>query len=101
MKITKKQKIQLKEGFKTLNQNILFKNIESNFIPRKGDYLSDSFYYDTPFTLDEYEVKKVIFDYDINECFIILEDIRIDIEEVENKTYEELISDFESFGWKL
>lgn len=99
MKIIKKQDIRVKDRYKTLNRNTLIKEFEHDFIPRKGDFLIDAFYYDKEFIENSYEVNKVVIDYDINECCIVINPIVIYIEDMRSKTYEELILEAEKFSW--
>lgn len=77
IKITLDHQIQLqdfREGFVNI-----YKDFESNIIPHKGDFISDTCFKD-PY---EHEVIDVVIDYQQNECGVMLKPIIVEHNEKE------------------
>lgn len=80
MKIILMQSVQLMaSNDKIHNARTVMKELESNVIPHKGDFISDSFYKD-PY---EYEVVEVTINYQENECYVSIAPIVLNSSDIE------------------
>lgn len=96
MKIILLQDILVDEKSKAIGEfaNIV-KVIESDVIPHKGDFISDSLYGE--FNIYEYEVTNVIISYTDNSCQVCLKPIIVGDKKLVQKYKEEIAV---WHGWK-
>jgi hypothetical protein len=74
----------------------MLKTFESDIRPVKGDIMDDPGF-DSGFH-NGYEVVKVSINYALNECFVSLIPLAIEIEEIRIETYKEKL---EAHGWRV
>lgn len=72
----------------------VFKDFESDLIPHKGDFISDSAFKD-PY---EYEVHSVTIDYDVNLAQVLIH--RVELETDKEEAVKEYINMMKKHGWK-
>ncbi|UTR15350.1 hypothetical protein MM221_01790 [Salipaludibacillus sp. LMS25] len=77
------------------NTKPLMKSFESNIRPAIGDIIEDSGF-DSRFH-NSYEVAKVTINYSLNECFVSLAPL---VMEIEDMSAEEYIEKLKNNGWK-
>ncbi|PED05106.1 hypothetical protein [Bacillus pseudomycoides] len=77
-------------------QELMLKTFESTIRPNVGDLLSDPGF-DSEFH-NGYEVVKVDINYELNECFVSLAPLALEIEKIEIETY---IQKLKTYGWRI
>lgn len=89
MKITLSQGILVNERSKEIDEfaNIV-KTIESDVIPHKGDFISDSLYGE--FNIYEYEVTDIVISYTDNCCQVDLEPMIVGSKELVQRYKDEI-----------
>ncbi|ANS52594.1 hypothetical protein BM86_14185 [Bacillus thuringiensis] len=77
-------------------QVMLLKTFESTVLPIPGHILSDPGF-DSKFH-NGYEVVKVDINYELNECFVSLAPLALELEDIEIETY---IEKLKTYGWNV
>jgi len=74
----------------------MMKTFESNIRPVKGDIIDDPGFH--PGFHNGYEVVKVTIHYDSNECYVSLQPLMLEIEDIKVETYLEKLK---GHGWRV
>lgn len=74
----------------------MMKTFESNIRPVKGDIIDDPGFH--PGFHNGYEVVKVTIRYDSNECYVSLQPLVLEIEDIKVETYLERLKEH---GWRV
>ena len=69
------------------------KEYDSELIPHKGDFVEDSLWKDP----GEYEVQKVIMNYDENRCYVVLSVFEPELPQSRREEFAKIAN---SHGWK-
>jgi hypothetical protein len=77
----------VKEQEEKIRQELMIKTFESNIRPIKGDIIHDPGF--DPGFHNGYEVVKITINYAMNECFVSLKPLVLEIEEIKIETYIE------------
>jgi hypothetical protein len=75
-------------------QELMLKTFDSNIRPVIGDIIHDPGF--DPGFHNGYEVVKITINYDMNECFVSLKPLVLEIEEIKVETY---IEKLKAHGW--
>ncbi|WP_338786067.1 hypothetical protein [Metabacillus sp. FJAT-53654] len=86
----------VKEQQEKVRQELMVKTFESNIRPVKGDIIHDPGF--DPGFHNGYEVVKITINYDMNECFVSLKPLVLEIEEIKVETY---IEKLKAHGWHV
>ncbi|RFU60844.1 hypothetical protein [Bacillus sp. V59.32b] len=77
-------------------QELMMKTFESNIRPVEGDIIDDPGFHSG--FHNGYEVVKVTINYALNECFVSLHPLVLEMEEIKIETY---IGKLEAHGWRV
>jgi hypothetical protein len=86
----------VKEQEEKIRQELMIKTFESNIRPIKGDIIHDPGF--DPGFHNGYEVVKITINYAMNECFVSLKPLVLEIEEIKIETY---IEKLKAHGWRV
>jgi len=86
----------INEQLKNNTGEVMMKTFESNIRPAKGDILEDPGFH--PGFHNGYEVVKVTINYASNDCFVSLNPLVLEREEIKLETYIERLK---AHGWRV
>lgn len=85
----------IKEQQETSVAKMMIKTFESSIRPVNGDIIDDPGFH--PGFHNGYEVVKVTLNYESSECYVSLQPLLIEVEEIKAETY---IEKLETHGWR-
>jgi hypothetical protein len=77
-------------------QEVMMKTFQSNIRPVQGDIIDDPGFHSK--FHNGYEVAKVTINYDLDECWVSLTPLAIEVEEIKLETYME---NLQAQGWRI